>query len=425
MIIIFKTFIKSVIKFLHYKWLRLIHNKPILMTHASEILAEIKTLSSSKGAIFFGYHDKTPFNQNGNKILAHFTTENEHSIESECKTIDIGFFQKGNDGHFINKFIKVSTTTTWSWQQGSMLQWDPLNPQDQIIFNDIIEGKYGAKVYNINTNKVIKTYNRPIYALSKNGKYAVSMNFSRLSRIRSGYGYRLISDLKSDDPSPKDDGLFLIDMKTGQSRLIVSLDELANKLPKNLSSEHYLNHSNFSPDSKFISFFHIWNEMGSSKRKIRLYIYNILSNSLQLLEEDRLVSHYDWKGNNTLLVTNRDEKLKWYYSLYNVNDLSRTDLNIPLGVDGHPMSNPTNENIFVTDSSPDKRLDQHLILLDTRTEFSVEVKAFFSPRRFNGPVRCDLHPRWDRTGKYICIDSAYNGKREMVLLKLSSLRINK
>ena len=73
---------------------------------------------------------------------------------------------------------------------------------------------------------------------------------------------------------------------------------------------------------------------------------------------------------------------------------------------------------------PDKRLDQHLILLDTRTESSVEVKAFFSPRRFNGPVRCDLHPRWDRTGKYICIDCAYNGKREMVLLKLSSLRIN-
>jgi len=393
------------------------------MTRASEIITEMKTLSSSEGAIFFGYHDKTPFNQNGDKILAHFTTENEHSIESECKLIDIGFFQKGNDGHFINKFIKVSTTTTWSWQQGSMLQWDPLNPQNQIIFNDIIEGKYGAKVFNINTDKVIKTYNRPIYALSKHGKLAVSINFSRLSRIRPGYGYRLLPDFKKCEDAPNDDGLFLMDMKTGQSRLIVSLAELANKLPKNLSAEHYLNHSNFSPDSKFISFFHIWNETNSGKRKIRFYIYNILSNSLQLLEKDRLVSHYDWKGNNTLMVTNRDEQLKWYYSLYNVTDLSRTDLNITLGVDGHPMANPNNENVFVTDSSPDKRLDQHLFLMDTRTESCEEVKAFFSPSRFKGPVRCDLHPRWDRTGKNLCIDTAYNGKREMVLLNLSSLGI--
>ena len=424
MFVIFKSFIKSVIKFLHYKWLRFIHNTPILMTRASEILAKTEILSSSKGAIFFGYHDKTPFNQNGNKILAHFTTENEHSIESECKLIDIGFFQKGNDGHFINKFIKVSTTTTWSWQQGSMLQWDPLNPQNQIIFNDIIEGKYGAKVFNINTEKVIKTYNRPIYALSKNGKLAVSMNFSRLSRIRPGYGYRLLPDFKKCEDAPNDDGLFLMDMLTGSSRLIVSLAELANKLPKNISSEHYINHSNFSPDGKFISFFHIWNETSSGKRKIRFYVYNLLLNSLQLLEDDRLVSHYDWKGNNTLLVTNRDKHLKWYYSLYNLTDLPRTDLQIQLGVDGHPMVNPNNENIFVTDSSPDKRLDQHLFLIDVRNESCVEVKAFFSPPRFKGPVRCDLHPRWDRTGEYICIDTAYNGKREMVLVKLSSLRIH-
>jgi len=30
----------------------------------------------------------------------------------------------------------------------------------------------------------------------------------------------------------------------------------------------------------------------------------------------------------------------------------------------------------------------------------------------SSPDRCDLHPRWDRSGRYISIDSMHNGIRK-------------
>lgn len=48
-------------------------------------------------------------------------------------------------------------------------------------------------------------------------------------------------------------------------------------------------------------------------------------------------------------------------------------------------------------------------------------KFYLSPEH-KGEYRCDLHPRWSRDGKYICIDSMHIGdKRQMYLLDVSGL----
>jgi hypothetical protein len=36
-------------------------------------------------------------------------------------------------------------------------------------------------------------------------------------------------------------------------------------------------------------------------------------------------------------------------------------------------------------------------------------------------IRCDLHPRWGRDGRAVCIDSAHEGARQMYVLDVSGL----
>lgn len=41
-------------------------------------------------------------------------------------------------------------------------------------------------------------------------------------------------------------------------------------------------------------------------------------------------------------------------------------------------------------------------------------------RLLGGDMRCDLHPRWSRDGKYICVDCSMGGDRQMYLVDVSN-----
>ena len=82
------------------------------------------------------------------------------------------------------------------------------------------------------------------------------------------------------------------------------------------------------------------------------------------------------------------------------------------------MFSPADKDIFITDTYPDKRGDQHLCLVDLKNSKTYELVALYSPLRYRGQVRCDLHPRWNRDGQFVCVDSTTNGKREMLIIDL-------
>jgi Tol biopolymer transport system component len=86
--------------------------------------------------------------------------------------------------------------------------------------------------------------------------------------------------------------------------------------------------------------------------------------------------------------------------------------------DTHPMRSPINENLFILDSYPDKLRDQHLFLFDLQTKNLKKIASFYSPFKYRGQVRCDLHPRWDREGKYVVVDSARDDRRKMFLINV-------
>jgi hypothetical protein len=409
--------LKNLISRLYVKSVELLY----LYSRKKKQVNKYLRLSDGDNATFFGYHDKTPFSADGSKILAMSIEADDCKPESECTRMKLGYFKKNETGSFENQFISFAETTTWCFQQGCMLQWHPLNANDLVIFNRIVNGNYGSILFDIQKEEIVREYNYPVYSLDPTGKYAASLNFSRLGRLRPGYGYRLILDQTEGIPAPENDGLFLVNLQTGVSKLLISLFKLASE-NGNPKDEHYVNHASFSPDGKNLVFFHIWITK-DKKRKIRFCCYNLESNTYSVLDEIKTVSHFCWMNNSEILASTKVLKESMKLSIYNIHNGKSKEIFELANGDTHPMQSPINRNQFILDCYPDKLRNQHLFLFNIKKLKIKKLESYFSPFKFTGQVRCDLHPRWDRKGNFVVMDSAIEKVRKLLLVDMSNYQI--
>src|SRR5690606_17024018 len=120
------------------------------------------------------------------------------------------------------------------------------------------------------------------------------------------YGYNHSDDISFvKDKAPSKTGLFLVDLKKNERRLIVSLKELADQSrdhENSLESFHYVTHSLFSHDGKYISFFHRWVGDETLKRFTRLMVYDLTTGRLFQAPTGHMVSHYVWNDKREIIA---------------------------------------------------------------------------------------------------------------------------
>lgn len=89
--------------------------------------------------------------------------------------------------------------------------------------------------------------------------------------------------------------------------------------------------------------------------------------------------------------------------------------------DGHCTYSPDGQWIL-SDGYPDRDGMQPLLLFRPSDSRLLTLGTFHLSKPPSVDLRCDLHPRWSRDGKYICIDSAHdNDLRQIYLLEVSSI----
>ncbi len=376
---------------------------------------EVRKFGEENGQVFFGYYDVCPFSHNDSLLLANRAPL--ANVPPKPNTpLDVGFYRLHDA---LPVFNKIGTTTTWCWQQGCRLQWFPNYEDSLVIYNKLINGQYGSVIQNIKTKKIERYLPRPIYALSHDGTWGLTLNFSRLQRLRPGYGYVGLPDETALDPAPADDGIWLIDMRKGESELLFSVEEIASFQTDGsmVGAEHYFNHLLFSPDNSRFLFFHLWEKNG--KRHARLITCNVNGKEKWILVNTGIVSHYNWLSDNTIICfsTGGDGRARYY--IYE----DKTENRVPLGQnspneDGHPSFSPS-KNCLLMDSYPDKYGEQNLMIYYIDGDKLEVLGKFHAPRSFKGEVRCDLHPRWSRKGNMIAFDSADTGRRTLNILSLT------
>ena len=127
-----------------------------------------------------------------------------------------------------NKFIPVTTTACWNFQEAAMAHWID---DDTLLFNDVRNGKFVTVIMNWKT-KAERILPLPVSAVSEDRTWAVSINYARLSLTRPDYGYAGPGqDAREDVEWPEDDGLWVMDLKTGEHKLILSVAQGRSLMP--------------------------------------------------------------------------------------------------------------------------------------------------------------------------------------------------
>ena len=325
-----------------------------------------------------------------------------------------------------NQWRKLSETRAWNWQQGCMLQWIP-GSDDEIIFNVREENRFQAKMLNVRTDET-RLLSQPVYGVSPTGREAISLNFSRLFDVRPGYGYAGVADPWGETLCPEDDGLYNVNLETGDSRLIFSLADaarLGEPQPGMKTGKHRFNHVQWNTDGSRFAVLHRWSVVPSPANWLpwatRLLTMNADGTDPFVLLDHTMVSHYDWRDPKTLLAwARRNEIGDRYFLCTDKTAEAHVVGDGILTVDGHCSYSPDRRWIL-TDTYPDKEGFRTLLLFDPANERRIDIGRFHGPTPPDGEIRCDLHPRWSRNGKKVCIDSIHeNGIRQVYVLDVSS-----
>lgn len=365
---------------------------------------------------FFGYYDKCPWDATGRYLLAMeigFCDRQPNAGEA----LTVGMVDLKND----NRYIPLDATTAWSWQQGTMLQWVGPGCDREIIYNSVEDDDYIAIIRDVHSGKTRKLP-RPIYAISSDGKQAVTLPFDRLNRLRPGYGYVALPEKHKDEAAPAETGIYWMDLETGKNKLIIPIAAAANNKPDESfrDANHWVNHLQFNPSATRFVFLHRWALPGKSWTT-RMYTAKPDGSDLRLLSDTGMVSHFDWRDDDTILAWSRTKEKGDHFYLFNV--MTGATQIVGDGVltrDGHCNYSPDRKWIL-DDTYPDKERMQTLLLYRVADGKRIDIGRFRLPPQLTGPYRCDLHPRWSRNGAQVCIDSAHEPTRQVYVVDVSQI----
>ena len=392
---------------------------------SSAKLPSIHKITKGPGYHWFGYYDKLQFDPTSRYVLG-MQVDFEHRSPAPDEVVKIGIIDLMEN----DRWTEIGTSNAWGWQQGCMLQWIPKS-NTEVIWNDRIGNQYVSHVYNFKTGKT-RTLPKAIYALSPDGKWAIGTEFSRIQGLRPGYGYAGIPDPYAEEKIPDEIGIYKMNLKTGKSKILFSIADIAqipNKGKSVTDNWHWFNHLLVSPDSKRFLFLNRWRAKKDERQKMavgdfmtRMFTCDANGKDLYCIDPSGFSSHFVWKDNDHVCVFTKPDGQEWGF--YEIEDKTGKYVRIgkeKMPVNGHqtylPIGNHT--EWLLNDTYPDKNRMQTPYLYHTPTDRRIDLGQFLSPPQYSGEWRCDLHPRFSPDGKKVVIDSTHEGNgRQMYLIDI-------
>jgi hypothetical protein len=383
-------------------------------------------LTSGTKHHFFGYIGQCqtiPWNASGRYILGlEIDTINRMPLPGEAATIIL------IDTQDDNKILRIDSTCAWNPQQGTMFYWNPLAPETQFFFNDmdLKTGEVFVVVYDIEKKKRMHEYryqDSPVGngGVAADGSAWLGLNYGRLARLRLVTGYPGAVDWSQDETAPESDGIFIVDIKTGKKRLLVSYRQIENKLKeRDPDLEHtglFINHTLWNRSYDQIYFFIRAGWNGNSSKRINIPCSIRADGTDLLLHDIHIGGHPEW-AEGSLMIGRQDKK----QILYDVNK------NIVVGQLGNPEIFPDPEGDIALSPDGDwfvngyKEGTKNFYTIYRRTDGSYARSEGLNRGVYSGDIRIDPGPCWNRTNDAILVPGIdINNTRQMFMIRVIHL----
>jgi hypothetical protein len=386
-----------------------------------------RRLTSGPKHHFFGYYGISPWNRSGSTIVC-LESSFRDRLPKPGEAAAIVTVDPASGAA-----TEVTTTRAWNLQQGAMLHWNPLKPETEFLFNERDEEAIISAAYDLATGRR-RTMPRAINGVSSTGRYALCLTYGRLTRLRPVVGYPGAVDPFPNEPHPQNDGVFVMDLSTGKAPLVVSIREVFERLvtrhPELRERHMWFNHTVFNPSgTRFFFLARCWEPDGKGGQRLQSAMFTCGANGESLREVlpfGRNVSHFEWRNDREILVTCRWRQSGVQHVLFTDGESDHRPIGEEfLSGDGHCSFAPGGE-WMVTDRNDAARVSKHLMIYNLRTRQGVNLGEFpmLEQRYLGGDTRCDLHPRWKRSGDEILVDAIDTGSRtrQLFAIQLSGLK---
>ncbi len=323
-----------------------------------------------------------------------------------------------------NRLIPIAETYCWNFQEAAMFHWLPW-AEDTAIYNDRRDGKFVSVILNWKTGEE-RIIPYPVSAVSEDGTWAVSINYARLRHARPDYGYAGAGqDPYLETSWPENDGLWKVDLKTGEAELILSVASQKDKMtqmtdPKGLA---YYCHTVISKDGSKIFWLARTVENLSSqgivtKWETTSFTCNADGSNVRRCYPDGWAgSHFNWKDGETIAVTAAVNGKVWGHTIFTVGKEEEV-IHLGPGIldwDGHCLFSP-NGKFMTSDGYWNKAFERTWVIIRLEDQAIIPLGAYFVPEKYReGYSRCDLHPRFRPDGTQIGFNSVHEGSRQVYL----------
>ncbi|DBA87852.1 TPA: hypothetical protein ACH3X1_004849 [Trebouxia sp. C0004] len=412
---------------------------------------------SQQDQFSMGSYSTTPWSVTGTMMLA-------LKPKAQNNKLSIGLLKASNTAADDTWYWEhLDTSWAWNSHQGPQLQW--LGPSDRyIVFNDgrchgiqLSRDPFCAVVFDIQHLTRARILPLPIHTVSPNGYQGLHVSFVRQELATpacyAGKGYKSHSHTSQSSlntSAPYTDGLWLVDMFSGHSRMLLSLGALLNMTaaPSTSAHEsqpsvtqeepacfHWFSKPQFNRDASRLAFLH--NASNCSTDTTSLQAQDTFSssvhNSVSLVTMDvtgkgvwvlplKDVVHYEYGRGGKLIVSTQHGLFEADALGHSIQELMPPTIASWSSLSHCSYHQHSERFILTVTAGP----QQKEIAVWDRWSNHVHSVGLYSARRDRSSfLHNELHPMWAPDGCTLAFDSTHTGQGWQVFVAgVSGLKVD-
>ncbi len=389
----------------------------------------VTQLTTGPSNHFFGYIGQArtiPWNANGRYLLA-LETKFQDRLPGKGDAANVCLIDT-QDNYRIRV---VDRSQGWNPQQGTMFYWNPEHPETQFFFNDrdpktgkvftvlfdLTKGPNGGRI------REYRFEDTPVGngGVAQNGGYFTAINYARMARLRAVTGYKDAWDWTKGVAAPENDGIFRVDIETGEKKLIVSFAQLKEKLrgvdPRIETRHMFINHTLNNRNNDRIYFYCRADFAEPDGQRLNVP-FTVRPDGSELTRHEIFIGgHPEWEWGSRIIGSANDQQVVY-------DTASRRIAEVLGGADVFPkpggdISLSPDGTWFVNGYKGDDEFIRYVFLNRRTGRILHSPKTRLGEWR-SGDLRLDPAPCWNRTGDAIVVPGlAEDGSRQMFLIDIS------